>query len=112
VFRELGLAYDPEAAWRFRQADEPLHHVIANAAILLHVDGVSTQEAKAYLQRWELSSDKRAQQHVEFVTDRWGGAYIRTYTVGQELCRNWVNRDLGRFKRLLTEQLTPAQLMG
>ena len=112
VFRELGLAYDPEVAWRFRQADEPLHHVIANAAILLHVDGVSTQKAKAYLQRWELSSDKRAQQHVEFVTDRWGRTYIRTYTVGQELCRNWVNGDLGRFKRLLTEQLTPAELVA
>jgi hypothetical protein len=112
VFRELGLAYDPEAAWRFRQADEPLHHVIANAAILLHVDGVSTEEAKAYLQRWELSSDKRAQQHVEFVMERWGRTYIRTYTAGQELCRNWVNGDLGRFKRLLTEQLTPAELMA
>jgi hypothetical protein len=111
VFREHGIAYDPDLHWRFREADAPLHLVIANAAILLHVDGVSTDEARAYLQRWELSTEERAQQHVEFVLDRWGRTYIRTYTDGHELCRKWVNGDLRRFKRLLTEQLTPAELM-
>jgi hypothetical protein len=112
VFRELGVAYDPDLAWRFRQADEPLHRVIANAAILVHVDGVSPDEARAYLQRWELSTEERAQQHIDFIADRWGRTYIRTYTDGQELCRNWVDGDLARFKRLLTEQLTPADLQA
>jgi hypothetical protein len=111
VFREHGIAYDPDVHRRFREADRPLHLVIANAAILLHVDGVSADEARAYLQQWELSTEERAQQHIEFVLDRWGRTYIRTYTDGHELCRKWVNGDLRRFKRLLTEQLTPAELM-
>lgn len=110
VLGERGIPYDPELARRVRQAGEPLNRVVANAAILLHVDDVSTEEARAYLQRWELSSAERAQQHVEFVMDPWGRTYIRTYTDGYDLCRDWVDGDPARFKRLLTEQLTPADL--
>ena len=93
-----------------RQAGNVLADAVANAAILLHVDGASTDEAKAYLQRWELASEERAEQHVRFVMDTWGRTYIRTYTDGYDLCRNWVRGDPQRFKRLLTEQLTPADL--
>jgi hypothetical protein len=110
TLRECGVAYDPELARRIRHAVRPLTHVIANAAMMLHMDGASTDEVEAYLQRWDLSSPERAEQHVEFVMDRWGRAYIRTYTDGNALCRNWVNEDPARFKRLLTEQLTPADL--
>lgn len=112
AFRECGIAYDPDMVSRVREADVQLGRVIANAAILLHVDGASTDEANAYLQRWELSTDERAQQHIDFVMDRWGRTYIRTYSDGYDLCRSWVNGDLARFKRLLTEQLTPAELMA
>jgi hypothetical protein len=110
TLRECGVEYDPEPARRIRRAAKPLDHAMANAALMLHVDGVSTDEAKDYLERWELSSNERAAKHVEFVTDRWGGAYIRTYTDGYDLCRNWVGGDPARFKRLLTEQLTLADL--
>jgi hypothetical protein len=112
AFRECGIAYDPDVVRRVREADVQLGRVIANAAILLHVDGASADEAKAYLQRWELSTEERAQQHIDFVMDRWGRTYIRTYSDGYDLCRSWVNGDLARFKRLLTEQLTPAELMA
>jgi hypothetical protein len=107
---ESGVAYDPETAQRVRRAENVLADAHANAAILLHVDGVSTDDAKEYLRRWELVSEERAAQHVDFVMDRWGRAYIRTYTDGHELCRNWVAGDPRRFKRLLTEQLTAADL--
>jgi hypothetical protein len=110
AFGEAGVAYDPELARLIRQAAGVLDGAVANAAILLHVDGASTDEARAYLQHWELASEERAQQHVDFATDRWGRAYIRTYTDGYELCRNWVTGDADRFRRLLTEQLTPADL--
>jgi hypothetical protein len=107
---EHGFAYNPEIAWQIRQAANVIDDAVANAAILLHVEGASTDEARAYLQRWELASEQRAQQHVDFVMDRWGRTYIRTYTDGYALCRNWVAGDPQRFKRLLTEQLTPADL--
>lgn len=110
ALHEFGVDYDPDLAWRIRQAASPLAAVIANAALMLHVDGVSTDDAREYLQRWELTSPERAAKHVEFVTDPWGRAYIRTYTDGYDLCRRWVAGDPARFKRLLTEQLTPADL--
>jgi hypothetical protein len=110
VFEACGVTYDPVAHRRIRAVNLVLEAAIANAAILLHVDGVSPDEATAYLERWELASEERARQHAEFVMDRWGRAYIRTYTDGYELCRRWVAGDAARFKRLLTEQLTPADL--
>lgn len=111
VLHGWGIAYDPEVHRLMRAANHALEATVANAAILLHVDGVSTDEARAYLQRWELVSEERAQQHVDFVLDRWGRAYTRTYTDGYDLCRGWVAGDPQRFRRLLTEQLTPADLM-
>ena len=111
VLGEWEIDYDAETGRRIRRAREPLVRVPNNAALLLHEDGVSTDEAKAYLQRWGLVSAKRAEQSVKFVTHPIGRTYVTTYTDGYDLCRQWVNGDLGRFKRLLTEQLTPADLM-
>jgi hypothetical protein len=110
AFGEHGIAYDPDRSLLVHRANKALAAVIANAAIMLHVDGVSTDEAVEYVRRWELVSEERARQHVEFVMDRWGRAYIRTYTDGYDLCRTWVGGDPARFRRLLTEQLTPADL--
>ena len=52
----------------------------------------------------------RAKQSVRFVTDPVWRSYVTTYTAGYELCRDFVDGDPARFKRLLTEQLTPADL--
>jgi hypothetical protein len=35
---------------------------------------------------------------------------VSTYTDGYDLCRDFVGGDPARFKRLLAEQLTPADL--
>jgi hypothetical protein len=35
---------------------------------------------------------------------------VSTYTDGYDLCRDFVDGDPVRFKRLLTEQLTPSDL--
>lgn len=111
VLGEFGIPYDAENGRRIRAAGKPLERAVANAAILLHVDGASPDDVRAYVQRWMLASEERAQQYTGFVMDQWGRAYIRTYTDGYDLCRTWVDGDPARFKRLLTEQLTPADLV-
>jgi hypothetical protein len=108
---EWGIGYDADSGRRIREAKKPLERVVANAALLLHEDGVSTDEAQAYIQRWGLVSQKRARQNVDFVMDPIGRAYVTTYTDGYDLCRDWVDGDGTRFKRLLTEQLLPADLL-
>lgn len=111
VLGEFGIDYDADAGRRIRQAREPLDRVVGNAALLLHEDGASTEEAQAYLQRWGLSSEKRAKHNVEFITHPIWRSYITTYADGYYVCRDWVDGDPGRFKRLLTERLTPADLL-
>ena len=97
---------------RIREAREPLERVPNNAALLVHEDGASAEETKAYVLQWSLVPEQRAEKIVAFVSDPVGGPYIPTYTDGYDLCRAWVGGDVERFKRLLTEQLTPADLAG
>jgi hypothetical protein len=111
VLGEFGIAYDAEAGRRIREARQPLERVPGNAALLLHEDGGSTEEAQAYLERWGLVSEKRARHNVEFITHPIWRSYITTYADGYYLCRDWVDGDPARFKRLLTEPLTPANLL-
>ena len=112
VLGDHGIEYDAELGRRIREARKPLERVPNNAALMIHEDGGSPADAKEYVQRWSLVTEQRAAKLVDFVSDPVGGPYITTYTDGYDLCRRWVDGDLTRFKRLLTEQLTPADLAG
>jgi hypothetical protein len=48
---------------------------------------------------------------VEFLTHPTWRAYLTCYVEGLPLCRSFVNGDPARFERLLSEQLTPQDLM-
>jgi hypothetical protein len=48
---------------------------------------------------------------VEFLTDPTWRAYSTCYDEGLPLCRSFVGGDPQRFERLITEQLTPDQLV-
>jgi hypothetical protein len=105
-----GVRYDPELSQRVREVVEPLGYVGGNIALLVHTRGGSREEAIEYSMKWSLRSRKRAQQSVRFITDPLWRSYVTTYTAGYDLCKSWVDGDPARFKRLLTEQLTPADL--
>ena len=47
-----------------------------------------------------------------FMTDPVWRSYITTYTDGYRICKAFVGDDPARFKRLLTEQLTPADIVA
>jgi hypothetical protein len=106
----LGIDHDAELGRAVRKAREPLEHVPGNAALMLHEDGASLEEAREYLIRWALVSPKRAEHNVSFINHPVWRAYVSTYTDGYRVCRDWVAGDPAKFKRLLTEQLTPADL--
>ena len=104
------VAYDPDVSRAVQKATVPLGRVQGNAALLLHTRGATTEEAIDYMIRWGLRSRKRAEQAVRFITDPVWRSYVTTYTDGYDLCGDFVGGDPARFKRLLTEQLTPADL--
>jgi hypothetical protein len=104
------VAYDPDLSSAVQAAFPPLGLVRGNTALLLHTRGASTEDAIEYHMRWALTSRKRAEHAVRFMTDPVWRSYVTTYTNGYDLCRDFVDGDPARFKRLLTEQLTPADL--
>jgi hypothetical protein len=107
-----GIELDAEEAAAVRRASDVLRAVDVNAALLLHEDGAGADEAAEYVMTWRLVARARAEKIVEFITDPVWRSYIVTYTEGLRLCRSFVEGDANRFRRLLSEQLTPADLGG
>jgi hypothetical protein len=106
----FGIDYDAESNAAIRRARAPLERVGGNTALLLYEDGVPEDEARTYLQRWGLMSDRRAAIAMSFVTDPIWRSYVTTYADGYAVCSAWVGGDRARYRRLLTEQLTPEDL--
>jgi hypothetical protein len=107
-----GLDYDAKRARAIEEALEPLRTVSVDAALLIHEEGRSTDEAEAYIRRWSLVDAERAAHGVAFVTDPTWRAYTITYSAGRDVCRAWVGGDPARFRRLLTEQIRVPELVA
>jgi len=105
------VAFDPAEALEIAEAEAALEDVGTNAAFMLHEDGAATDEVKAYMRDWALSSDEKADRAIAFFEDPASRIYVSTYTDGRRLCEAYAARAPGNFTRLLTEQLTVADLL-
>jgi hypothetical protein len=112
VLADVGLRFDQIEADEVHRAELDLYATATNAAFMLHEDGVATVEAEAYVRRWDLGSDEKAARTVAFLTDPSSRAYVSAYPDGRRLCRVFADRGPGNFTRLLTEQLTTADLLA
>jgi hypothetical protein len=87
-----------------------------DAALMLHDQGADPQDVLAYLQRWLLVSEPRAEQILRFLSDPLWRAYTTTYVEGYRLLRGWLDarpeaESLGqRYLRLLDEPLVPSEV--
>jgi hypothetical protein len=111
ILRRHGLHVDERAA-AVREAARPLGRIGVDLGLMIHEEGASLEQAEAYAQRWSLSTPKQAKQNVRFVTDPTWRAYVITYTAGEELVREYVDGDPGRFARLLTEHVRIRDLVA
>lgn len=109
--KPLGIPFDDDVAAAVGRAGEGLSRVRGNVALLLHEQGVDIDDAVAYAERWALLPRNRAEKLVEFLTDETWRAYMTCYVEGLPLCRAFVAGDPSRFERLVSEQLTPDQLV-
>src|SRR5262249_37504259 len=81
--RPLGVPYGAEIASAVSEASELLGNAVrGNVAIALHEDGMSPDDAVAYVERFGLLPRNRAQKAVEFQTDPTWRAYIFCYIDG------------------------------
>ena len=110
VLGRHGIDYDAELARAVKAVRRPLARASDNAAMMLYEDGATEDEALEYLKDRALMSDRRASQAMKFIVDPIWRSYVTTYEDGYEVCKTWVDGDPARFRRLLTEQLTPADL--
>lgn len=109
--RPLGVAYEPEVVRIVRRAAEALGGVRANACFRLWEDGADPDTVIDEVTRWGLTTRPRAAKQVEFLLHPTWRAYISCYVEGLPLCRSFVGGDPARFARLVTEQLTPQDLI-
>jgi len=113
ILRRHGIELaDPELARRIGDALDRLGTVSLNAALAIFEDGMSLDDAQAYVERWTLNTAEQAAQTIRFVTDPTWRAYTITYSAGRELCRAFVGHDTRRFRRLLTEQVRVSELIA
>jgi hypothetical protein len=113
IFRRHGVEVaDPALAERISRAGEALRTVGLDAALMIHEDGASQEEAQAYIERWSLVPPEQAKQSVRFVVDPTWRAYVITYSAGRGLCRAYVAGDPARFRTLLTEHVRIGELLA
>ena len=109
---DLGVPYDAAVVPVVREFRNAIDAVTVNAAHLLNEEGRSTDEVRAYIERWSLLPRERAEKSIEFLTHPTWRAYVSSYSSGYELCRAYVGGDVQRFRTLLTTQMTTSDLLG
>jgi hypothetical protein len=117
VYPAAGITGDPEREVAIFAARQKLGWVPSNAALMLHEAGADPEDVVAYLLRYGLSTEAEARQRLRFISDPLWRGYVFTYDVGRELVLNWLGEGSQserqqRYARLLTEQLTPSQLIA
>ena len=94
------------------RAERKIRELWGNAAFMLHEQKKSTSEIVAYLQKYELSTEKEAHRAIQFISGLLDRSYIFTYTAGYDLLEklfSMANREK-YFTRLLGEPVTPSQV--
>ena len=107
-----GVHIDVETAAAVGEAFDLLEGLSVNIAYYSAEEGWTEDEAIAYHRKWRLSRADLAKKAVSFATHPLWSPYVPTYSYGRRLVREFVAAQEGNFTRLLTEQLTTADLLG
>ena len=94
------------------RADELMTGLECNARFMLS-DGHSDEEVVQYLTRYRQEPEMYARKSLEFLKEPLHEGYIFTYFYGKRLMKPWLQGDDKQqvFKRFLTEQICPSDLV-
>ena len=112
ILRPHGVKIDVETTRAVLDAYELLDDLDVNVALFSSDQGWTEEQAVAYYRRWRLSPEERARKAVSFDTHPLWSPYVPTYSYGYRLVRDFVAAEAGNLRRLLTEELTTADLTG
>jgi hypothetical protein len=102
--------YDAETGLQVSRARRVLSDYSTNLTIL-HSRGAGHDELTAWLQEWSLQPPDRVAKSMRSLQTRPFRGSVFCYSEGYKLCRAFAGADPTRFRRLLIEQLTPADLL-
>jgi hypothetical protein len=117
--RIAGIATKPDEAERqvrIGLAMQRLRGARGDAALLLHVEARPRDEVRRFLEERTLVSPEVAEKRLEFIEHPLWRTYVFCYAGGERLLRAWCAAagsaagGQARFRRLLTEQLTPSEI--
>jgi hypothetical protein len=111
ILRPFEIPFDADTVATVDAATEELGLVGVNIAFFASTEGWSTERCVEYSRRWGLTDERRARKSVEFATHPMWGVYVPTYTYGYRLARAFAAHTEDGFRRLLSEQLTTADLL-
>ena len=111
VLDGLDVSFDPAEVQEIDRAGEALEDVGTNAAFMLNEDGVASEDVEEYLRDWAQASDGKAARAIAFFTEPSSRIYVSTYSDGRRVCKDYAERAPENFTRLLTEQLTVADVL-
>lgn len=114
IGREAGISGDWFRALEVHRASSELAPVTGNAALMLYRDGRPPDEVRSWVQEVSALDSTRIDHLFRTLTDPLFSTYPFTYTEGARLIRRWleVTGQTAGFWRLLSEQLSPAQLLA
>ncbi|NBE93795.1 DUF885 domain-containing protein [Nonomuraea sp. KC401] len=108
ILPEAGVRPDGSDLAAIHHAKNVLWGVWGNAVFMAH-EGRSEAELAAYLRRWALYGESEVALAMGLIQPSPTSPYLLAYFHGWELLRSWATtRD--RVRRLLTEQLLPADI--
>jgi hypothetical protein len=105
----LAPGYDAEVGWEASRARRLLSDYSTNLTVLA-AGGASREELRDWLLEWSLQPPERVEKSLRSLDTRPFRGSPFCYSEGYRLCRAFADDDPARFRRLLTEQLTPADL--
>ena len=117
LLAELGLVMDGGLSELVLSRTMLLMAARQDAAILLHDRWADPADVVAYLRRWMLVDERRAEHAVRFLTDPLWRACTTTYIEGSRRVRAWLaarpeeQSVADRYRTLLDEPLVPADLV-
>ena len=112
LMQRHGIVYDAERSHEVRQSFASMRRLGLDAALLIHEDGASEEQAKEHLMRWGVMTEERAAHGVRFATDPTWRAYVITYSAGGDLARAYHRGDPAKFKELLEGQVRARDLLA
>lgn len=114
IGREVGLNGDWPRALEVYLAAMELNPVGGNAAFLLHQEGRPVDEVRAWAREVSALDEQQLDHAFRGLTHPLFSTYPFTYTEGAGLIRPWLETtgQTAGFRRLLSEQLSPAQLLA